>query len=256
MSEKWFTDEVVKELQAYVYRLIDPRTNQTFYIGKGRGNRVFQHAIDAQFTFDETSDVISPKIDLIREIHAAGLHVECIIHRHGLTDSVAHEIEASLIDSYDNLYNLIGGHYSSIRGAASVEEIQRRYNLPTCQLSNDHKIVLIKINKINGGRDRDQIYRLVRYCWKVNKARAAKADYVLAIDRGVIIGAFTVNQWLPATKENFPKLEYADNTEAHRWGFNGNWAPPAILDQYVGSDGKRLINFNLKSQYPVRYWNL
>lgn len=27
----------------YVYRLIDPRTYETFYVGKGCGDRVFQH---------------------------------------------------------------------------------------------------------------------------------------------------------------------------------------------------------------------
>ena len=32
----------------YVYRLIDPRTLHTFYIGKGCDNRVFSHAKKVQ----------------------------------------------------------------------------------------------------------------------------------------------------------------------------------------------------------------
>ena len=31
----------------YVYRLIDPRNLQTFYVGKGCGDRVYQHAKEA-----------------------------------------------------------------------------------------------------------------------------------------------------------------------------------------------------------------
>ena len=32
----------------YVYELIDPRTNSVFYIGKGKGKRVFQHLNEKQ----------------------------------------------------------------------------------------------------------------------------------------------------------------------------------------------------------------
>lgn len=39
-----FSPEVAEKLQYYVYRLIDPRNGETFYIGKGKGNRVFSHA--------------------------------------------------------------------------------------------------------------------------------------------------------------------------------------------------------------------
>jgi hypothetical protein len=38
-----FPEEVARQLRTYVYRLIDPRNGETFYIGKGKGNRVFSH---------------------------------------------------------------------------------------------------------------------------------------------------------------------------------------------------------------------
>lgn len=38
-----FPPEVIKELDYYVYRLIDPRNGETFYVGKGKDNRIFEH---------------------------------------------------------------------------------------------------------------------------------------------------------------------------------------------------------------------
>lgn len=38
-----FPPGVMEHLGWYVYRLIDPRDGSTFYVGKGKGNRVFAH---------------------------------------------------------------------------------------------------------------------------------------------------------------------------------------------------------------------
>jgi hypothetical protein len=38
-----FSDAVTKMLGNYVYRLVDPRNAETFYVGKGVKNRVFDN---------------------------------------------------------------------------------------------------------------------------------------------------------------------------------------------------------------------
>lgn len=39
MAIKKFSKDVKSKLNYYVYMLIDPRNGQTFYVGKGKGNR-------------------------------------------------------------------------------------------------------------------------------------------------------------------------------------------------------------------------
>lgn len=248
-----FDEKVRSHLQFYVYRLIDPRYGTTFYVGKGTGNRVFEHA-RGKIT-DDPSALLSPKRATINEIKAEGRSVEHVIHRHGLTAEVAFEIEAALIDAYSkDLTNVVGGHGSGERGSMSAREIIIAYGLPELENDPGDKLVLISIPKLKD-RAEPEIYRLVRYCWRINKTRAEKADYVLAVVRGVIVGAFVADEWLAATPENFPELEYADGSEAHRWGFKGRVAPPEVVARYVGTDGKRIVQPELRhDQNPIRYW--
>ena len=80
-----FSPDVRKQLKFYVYRLVDPRNGKTFYVGKGQGNRVFDHmnmALKLYKGGDDTKEYQtkeSEKYDVIKAIHEVGLEVIPII---------------------------------------------------------------------------------------------------------------------------------------------------------------------------------
>src|SRR5438046_4152406 len=101
MTNGLFPPEVAAELKTYVYRLIDPRNGETFYVGKGRGNRVFAHIHDE--LRDEPGpeeDELGNKLRRVRQIRLAGFEVAHVIHPHGMDDQTAFEVEAALMDAY------------------------------------------------------------------------------------------------------------------------------------------------------------
>lgn len=217
-----FTGEVVSALGYYVYRLIDPRTGETFYVGKGTGNRVFQHAAGA--AVDDDGEAVDLKTQKIREIINGGFEVTHVIHRHGLDESTAYEVEAALIDAYPGVTNAVGGHGSDEHGLMHSKQIIEKYAAPVADFR--HPVLIININRT--ATERDSVYESVRYAWKINVTRAREAQYVLAVERGIIIDAFVVDEWLPATAENFPSRGDVPG----RSGFVGGLAPEEIRSQY------------------------
>src|SRR5690554_3483536 len=120
---KKFDSEISNNLGYYVYRLIDPRNGNTFYIGKGKGNRLFEH-VNAAINLEEDKydDEYSSKLSTIREIISKGFEVLHIIQRWGLTEKEAKEVEAALIDATPGLDNAIRG-YDTERGSTTAKEI-------------------------------------------------------------------------------------------------------------------------------------
>jgi hypothetical protein len=70
-----FPPEVPEQLQYYAYRLIDPRNDETFYVGKGKENRVFSHA-----SGEIKSGSLSEKLTRIRKICLSGVDVAHVLY--------------------------------------------------------------------------------------------------------------------------------------------------------------------------------
>jgi len=228
MTIEHFSPEAADRLKWYVYRLIDPRNGETFYVGKGRGNRVFQHAKGA-LAPDNDEDASDLKVQRIKDIAAAALEVAHLIHRHGIDEEeVAYQIEAALIDAYPGLTNRVSGHGAGDFGVRHVREIIADYAAEPFLATEP--LILISISHSYEDEAKD-IYNAVRGCWKINPDKATKFNLVLAHRRGIVLGAFRPTKWLPATRANFPWLE---EDIVGRYGFEGTPAEVAAITHYVG----------------------
>lgn len=245
-KQQQFSELVGSKLGHYVYRLIDPRNGTTFYVGRGQDNRVFSHAAGQEVPTD-AEDNEALKLKTIWAIKNSGFEVQHVIHRHGMDEHSAKEVEAALIDAYPGLTNIQGGN-DGTRGVMHAGEIIREYEAPEAQFL--HNVILINVNKSSADQD---LLGAVRYAWKISPIKARKSDYVLAVRKGLIIGAFKATEWLPATKENFPEF----NREGYgpregRWGFRGAEAPEDVKRIYLQ---KRVPDKHRKrgASNPIRY---
>uniref|UniRef100_A0A8J4HAK2 GIY-YIG domain-containing protein n=1 Tax=Acidicaldus sp. TaxID=1872105 RepID=A0A8J4HAK2_9PROT len=244
-SHSRFSEAVSQKLSYYVYRLIDPRNGETFYVGKGLGNRVFAHVKGDKVELGSDADPLTDKLQRIRDIRRDGFDVIHVIHRHGMDSDTAFEVEAALIDAYPEASNLVGGHASDERGLMHAKQIIERYEAK--EIVFHHSALLINIR--SSAAERDSIYEAVRYAWKLDPNKARQAELVLAVDQGLVVGVFIAEKWLAATMDNFPGTAV---DRPGRWGFVGNEAPESLARLYM----RRRVPDHMRKRgaaNPIRY---
>lgn len=204
-----FSIKTIERIDHYVYVLVDPADKKIFYVGKGKGNRVFSHVKNVEKKLLNQTPLQYGNIEKenkIADILSRGDKVLTYIVRYGLTSEHALLIESVLIDifkhkldvslsDFDDITNDANG-YATSKGCVSAEDLENYFSKKNVANLNDgSKYLAINISILS--KDPKEIYERVRFSWKLNKAIADQADYILATHAGLIIGVYKLdaNKW-------------------------------------------------------------
>ena len=221
----------------YVYGLIDPRTKQIFYIGKGTKNRVFEHEKESLGSPD--SEML--KLKTITDIKDSGLEVEKIIINSNLTEEEAFAAEALSVDEYER-----------INGAAPLEEKDIR-----------HKILVIKINRLyRRSMDEKVLYDAVRGVWRASKEKVKTVEYVFGVYNSLIVAVYKPSEWFVCkeAKDRLPRQDIVltPKTENRLFFVDEGYEQGLPLDEnesfYIGKSIAGL-KLNQSAQNPITYLN-
>lgn len=230
-----FDEKTKLELKYYVYLLVHPETKTPFYVGKGEGNRVFDHLNEAK-----EGKLGTDKLEQIQAILKKNKSVEHVIVRHGLNEKTAYHIEASLIDTFRYIPafndfvkgNIQGGLNSIENGLMSSEEVRRKYNAtPLNSIPKDTIIININ-NSYKRASGAHKLYTATKERWRMNKSRLKGIKYVLSEYRGLIVEVFEVEKWYPIKRQYNPGSKKAGKTYIG-YGFDGHVAPDIVRNEFL-----------------------
>jgi hypothetical protein len=229
---KNFSHLTKEKLMHYVYAYVDPRDNKVFYIGVGRGDRIFSHYLRRKVDVCEKSRIINEIID-------ADLMPKMLILRDGLkTQSEALLVESVWIDicqsqffdttSFSRLTNMVMGHHTNSHGIRTAKTIEAQYSPESNTINEedftDGGVLLVTLRQsFERGAD---LYNATRMAWRVNEKRIKNVKYVMPLYNNIIRDVFEPEIWERVKSQ--PSKHYFE--------------------------GKRSINKKIRDKYIGRLW--
>jgi hypothetical protein len=215
-----FSPATIEAIGSYVYALAD-ESDRIFYVGKGEGNRVFEHVEEVRNTRtgdvadgpepagaqDDDTNPSSLKHQKIASMLSIGIEPTKYIIREGLTPEQALLVEAVLISVLDwqlegALTNQVAGHGTARYGLKTVEELEatrgepfRLASLP--YLKRSEEVVAINVNRrweeVTAGHA--SLLEIAKGRWKISRDRAARCRFAIVHANGVVRGVFEISRW-------------------------------------------------------------
>lgn len=238
-----FNSDIIQALKFYVYLLSDPDTGEIFYVGKGKGNRVFQHFKDKE---------VNAKTNRIREILRNGKEPKIEILVHGIEDeNTVKKIEAAIIDLLEkaNLTNKVSGYESSDFGRMDLNQIKAKYGSKKADISE--KVVLIKLSDtFRYNMSEVELYDYTRGIWKIGKKGMSETTHAFAVYDGVIQETYKISGWYPAGSTLHTRKDKSNWLVSERFEFVGR------VDEDMQKKYKHKSvdhYFKAGSRNPIRY---
>lgn len=202
-----FSEMVTHQIGHYVYALARPRQfsegrselrDRIFYIGKGQGNRCFNHANLARDRGEAALREGEHKLAMIREIHSNGADVEIHIIAHGLEAEAAFDLEAVLIPLLGST-NIVEGHGGRKLWLTTTEIVERHDNpiqrRDTPLLCENLLIVSLNKQKISQLMlDDEKLSEATLGNWVLAENKSAKVDILVGVKNSLIVSIFDVEK--------------------------------------------------------------
>ena len=207
-GKRCFDDLESEKLGNYVYALRDPRDGKVFYIGQGKGNRLFDHFGQAETELWQ-SRIMSSKVLRILDIWSNDEDVDWTILAHHLEPEQINVVESVAIDvlglSQNGVcLNEVRGPHSSMLSQDEIKSMGAAPINPTTPLS---KVFLFSIK--NGLADGRTTYDATRSAWYVKPELQELPAYAVGMKNGISVGAFQINSWASSgEKHEFQGIEY------------------------------------------------
>ena len=251
-NKKSFSNLVVEKLNFYVYLYSHPVTGEVFYVGKGKGNRVFAHLEDASE---------NDKVRYIKELSKQGLAPKIEILVHGLDEAAALRVESSVIDllNIKKLTNAQSGYKSREFGRMSIEQVNSIYDENPVTITEP--AILIRINQaFRYSMSAIELYDYTRGQWRLNPENARKAKYAFAIYQGVIQEVYEVLDWYEggstfSIRQNNENIDRGVGEAIDgRYEFVGNLASQPVRAKYKNKPVNKDY-FKAGNSNPIMYLN-
>ena len=233
MKIKSFSKLTKDSLGYYVYVLVDPDSNEIFYVGRGKNNRGFEHLNSKSKSESEKNKIIAgirardkdkePRLDIIR---------------YGLTERTAVEVESAIIDTIglDKLSNSIRGRDTS-KGRTKAEDLNIQLGGKYLNIEDIKDNVILFFCHKSLAKNND-IYDSTRQFWPLSEKRITQKNdngelhykYAFTMKGCTVIEVFEILQWYPAGT-TVSSRKFIDDKKI-RWEFIGSNSQQKIQKCY------------------------